>query len=950
MLKIYTTIRLQFINNLCFMDYITIKGARTNNLKNVDIKIPKEQLTVITGLSGSGKSSLAFDTIYAEGHRRYVENLSSYAKQVLGVLNKPDIDSADGLIPAIAIDQKTIAQSPRSTVGTLTEIYDYLRLAFARAGVPKCPYCKKQLAKQERRAIFESVRSIITSSHNNDEVTILAPLLHKEAGKKRIEEAIKRVNATKFSLLRHNGVTVARAKFNEEKLYDDKAHTLEVVLYQAEPAKEQKDSYTRKILAQLDKALTYGGGRATLIAGKKEHNFSQNYTCPTCATVFPEINPKLFSFNSPHGACAVCHGLGRKKYIEPNLVIPNQQLTLAEGAIRPWSRMANQTSWYEKTLSELATRNNFSIDTPIAHLTDQEKCYVLYGDGVFEGVVNNLERRYTETDSEYLRAEIEKYMIEKICPACNGKRLREEALNIFIDGKNIADITDFSVEKLSYFLNSVKISKEKEPITSPIIFEIKSRLKNLSEVGLSYLSLNRQADSLAGGEAQRIRLATQLNGALSGILYVLDEPSIGLHPSDIAMLINTLNKLKQRGNTLIVVEHDGEIMKAADYIIDIGPLAGERGGKVVAQGTYTQLKKANSLTAQYLSGRKKIPVPPKRRQVSEKKSIKVEGATAFNLRNINVSLPLGGLICITGVSGSGKSTLVYEILGKKVAQYFHRAQAKPGEHKQILGLNQLNKAINIDQSPIGRTPRSNLVTYTGIFSAIRTLFAAQPEARLRGFSASHFSFNLKGGRCEACHGDGSIKVEMHFLPDVYVVCETCGGKRYNNDALEIYVRDKNIADVLNMTVDVAAQFFADEPNIVDKLKVLQAVGLGYVPLGQSATTLSGGEAQRIKLATELSRADTGRTLYILDEPTTGLHFEDVAMLLNVLQQLANKGNTVLVIEHNLDVIKSADWVVDVGPGGGDKGGKIVASGPPEQVANVKESLTGNFIKKALTVK
>jgi len=612
--------------------------------------------------------------------------------------------------------------------------------------------------------------------------------------------------------------------------------------------------------------------------------------------------------------------------------------------------MANQTNWYEKTLSELAARHKFTVDTPIAQLTNEEKCYILYGDGTFEGVVNNLERRYTETNSEYLRSEIEKYMTEKICPSCNGKRLRQEALNIFIDNKNIADIADLSVEKLLRFLSSVKIEKEKKPITTPILDEIKSRLNNLAEVGLSYLSLSRQADSLAGGEAQRIRLATQLNGALSGILYVLDEPSIGLHPSDIAMLIKTLNKLKQRGNTLIVVEHDGEIMKAADYIIDIGPLAGERGGKVVAQGTYNQLKQASSLTAQYLSGRKKIPVPQKRRPVSEKKAIKIEGAKAFNLKNVTTSIPLDGLICITGVSGSGKSTLIYEILGKKVAQHFHRAQEKPGEHKQILGLNYLNKAINIDQSPIGRSPRSNLVTYTGIFSAIRTLFASQPEARLRGFSASHFSFNLKGGRCEACHGDGSIKIEMHFLPDVYVTCETCNGKRYNNDALEIYVRDKNIADVLSMTVDVAAQFFADESSIVDKLKVLQAVGLGYVPLGQSATTLSGGEAQRIKLATELSRADTGRTLYILDEPTTGLHFEDVAMLLDVLQKLADKGNTVLIIEHNLDVIKSADWVVDVGPGGGDKGGKIVASGPPEQVAYVKESLTGNFIKKALTVK
>lgn len=933
------------------MEYIKITGARTNNLKNISVRIPKSKLTVITGLSGSGKSSLAFDTIYAEGQRRYVENLSSYAKQILGILNKPDIDSADGLIPAIAIDQKTIARSPRSTVGTLTEIYDYLRLLFARIGDPKCPKCKKSLVRKSRNEIIDIVKTNIENKKYTDEIFILSPLSYLDTSPKRNKLVLERIERSKYQQIRIDGKFHKKEEIKDLELNPETKHTIETVISSYNLNDLKKDPIiTGKILSDIERAIHYSGGRVSIYTknSNKSIYFSENYTCENCGITFPNVSPRIFSFNSPQGACGECHGLGRRKYVDPNLVIPNQQLTLAEGAIRPWSRMANQTSWYEKTLSELAQRHNFNLYTPISDLTNEAKQYILYGDGIFEGVVLNLERRYVETDSEYLRNEIDKYMVEKICPVCNGRRLRSEALSIYVNNKNIAEVTEMSVIDLFNFIDKIKIKTSDTFIAKPIIAEIKNRLQNLKQVGLSYISIDRQADSLAGGEAQRIRLATQLNGSLSGILYVLDEPSIGLHPNDIANLIKTLIKLKEQGNTLIVVEHDAEIMKAADYIIDIGPLAGEKGGEIVAQGTYNEiLKKKNSLTAAYLSGDKVIKTPQKRREIGKNHAIDITGASEFNLKNIDISIPLNGLVCFTGVSGSGKSTLVYEILGKKVAQFFHRAQATPGKHKSIKGLNNLNKAINIDQSPIGRTPRSNLATYTGIFGPIRSLFAAQPDAKIRNFSASHFSFNLKGGRCEGCHGDGSIKVEMHFLPDVYVTCEECGGKRYNSEALEITYKEKTIADILEMTVDAAAEFFNDQTQVMDKLRILQAVGLGYVPLGQSATTLSGGEAQRIKLATELSRSDTGRTLYILDEPTTGLHFEDVSMLLSVLQRLADKGNSVLIIEHNLDVIKSADWVIDIGPGGGDEGGEIVAQGTPEQVAKVAKSLTGKHLKKIL---
>ncbi len=922
------------------MDYITITGAKTNNLKDINVKIPKGKITVITGLSGSGKSSLAFDTIYAEGHRRYVENLSSFAKQILGVLDKPDIESADGLIPAIAIDQKTIARSPRSTVGTLTEIYDYLRLLMAKAGIPKCASCHTKLKKNVPDEIISNAQKVLKE---NDNLIIFVPIAHNQSCE-QFKKTLKKIAASKYKQVYINGSLFDTNNVNLFDCKDDEFYTAEIIYANVEKQGENQIS----LKGIIDRALNIGSGRIKIshnedLSSAKEYTI--NLTCPECDAVFPQISPKLFSFNSPHGACLECHGLGRKKYIDPNLIIPNQQLTLAEGAIRPWSRMANQTPWYDKTLRELAVRNNFDLNTPVYQLSDENKSKVLYGDGVFEGVVNNLERRYVETDSDYLRGEIDKYMIERICPACGGKRLRGEALAITIKNKNIADLSTMSVSTLHNFLSEIPFGDNE--VVKPIVDEIIKRLNNLNQVGLTYLTIDRQADSLAGGEAQRIRLATQLNGSLSGVLYVLDEPSIGLHPSDVEKLIDTLKKLKEQGNTLIVVEHDEKIMKAADYIIDIGPLAGELGGNIVAQGRFSDIVKSDSLTSQYLSGRKRIKIPEERRKFSND-SIKITGAAEHNLKNIDVTIPLNVLACITGVSGSGKSTLIYDILANKVAEYFHRAIVTVGKHKKITGLENLNKAINIDQSPIGRTPRSNLATFTGIFGPIRSLFADQTEAKLKGFTASHFSFNLKGGRCEACHGDGMIKVEMHFLPDVYVTCEQCGGKRYNADALEVTYKNVNIADVLDMTVDRAMEFFKGEEQITEKLTILQAVGLGYVRLGQSATTLSGGEAQRIKLATELSRSDTGKTLYILDEPTTGLHFEDVAMLLAVLQRLVEKGNTVLVIEHNLDVIKCADYIVDIGPEGGEKGGKVVATGTPEQVSKIKESLTGQYLKPILS--
>lgn len=934
-------------NKISMKEYIKIRGARTNNLKNIDVDIPKGTLTVITGLSGSGKSSLAFDTIYAEGQRRYVENLSTYAKQILGVLSKPDIDSAEGLSPAIAIDQKSISRSPRSTVGTLTEIYDFLRLLFARAGQPHCPICKTPLIKNSREEIYD----LITASTNNhkEKILILSPIAVGEKSMSKLLKIAQKLKSSKYDKSRIDGQFFEREDLMALDLDSSFAHDVEIVIDTFD-TQELKKSPAARLKKSIEKGMVFGGGKTSVYftASGMNLSFSENYTCPKGHITLPEINPRLFSFNSPQGACQDCHGLGLKKVIDPYLVIPNQRLTLAEGAIRPWARMTNQTAWYEKTLRGLSARHNFSLNTPVEKLTDVAKSYVLFGDDTFEGVVGNLERRYLETDSEYLRSTIEKYMMERVCETCKGKRLRIDALGVLIEGKNITDINSLGISEAKIYLSNIKLPAEASKIAKPIITEIITRLKFLEEVGLSYLTLDRQADSLAGGEAQRIRLATQLCGSLSGVIYILDEPSIGLHPKDTEKLVVTLKMLRDKGNTVIVVEHDESIIRSADYIIDIGPLAGVAGGEVLASGNLAGiLKSKRSLTSAYLSGKKNITAPKIRRLYDRDKSIHIVGATEFNLKNINADIPTGLLVCVTGASGSGKSTLIYEILGKKVAQFFYRAKAKPGKHKSIKGLELFNKAINIDQSPIGRTPRSNLATYTGLFGPIREIFAAQPDAKLKGFTLSHFSFNLRGGRCENCHGDGLIKVEMHFLPDVYVLCEECHGKRYNSEALEVVYKEKTIADILDMTVDDAAAFFSDCRQLATKLQTLRMVGLGYVPLGQSATTLSGGEAQRIKLATELSRNDTGKTLYILDEPTTGLHFEDTSKLLAVLQKLVDRGNTVLVIEHNLDVVKSADWIIDLGPGGGDEGGEIVASGTPEQIAKNVKSPTGRYLKKVL---
>ncbi len=928
-------------------EYIKIRGARTNNLKNIDVDIPKGTLTVITGLSGSGKSSLAFDTIYAEGQRRYVENLSTYAKQILGVLSKPDIDSAEGLSPAIAIDQKSISRSPRSTVGTLTEIYDFLRLLFARAGQPHCPICSTPLIKNNREEIFELVTAC-TNNHK-EEILILSPIAVGERSVSKLLKIAQKLKNSKYARSRIDGKFFDRDNLTALDLDPSVAHDVEIVIDTFDTKELKKVTEITRLKKSLEKSLVFGGGKTSVyfMMSKNNLSFSENYTCPKGHITLPEISPRLFSFNSPQGACQDCHGLGLKKVIDPYLVIPNQRLTLAEGAIRPWARMTNQTAWYEKTLRELSSRHSFSLNTPVEELTDIAKSNVLFGDEKFEGVVRNLERRYLETDSEYLRSTIEKYMVERVCETCKGRRLRIDALGVLIDGKNITDINSLGILDTKTYLSQIKLPPRPAKIAKPIISEIITRLKFLEEVGLSYLTLGRQADSLAGGEAQRIRLATQLCGSLSGVIYILDEPSIGLHPKDTEKLVTTLKMLRDKGNTVIVVEHDESIIRSADYIVDIGPLAGVAGGEVLASGNLPSiLRSKRSLTAAYLNG-KRIITTTRIRRPNNGINIHIVGATEFNLKNIDANIPTGLLVCVTGASGSGKSTLIYDILGKKVAQYFYRAKSKPGKHKAIKGLELFNKAINIDQSPIGRTPRSNLATYTGLFGPIREIFAAQSDAKLKGFTLSHFSFNLKGGRCENCHGDGLIKVEMHFLPDVYIPCEECHGKRYNSEALEVTYKDKTIADILDMTVDDAAKFFGDCRQLAGKLQVLIMVGLGYVPLGQSATTLSGGEAQRIKLATELSRNDTGRTLYILDEPTTGLHFEDTSKLLAVLQKLVDRGNTVLVIEHNLDVIKSADWIIDMGPGGGDEGGEIIASGTPEQVAKNTKSLTGQYLKKVL---
>ena len=952
---------------------ISIRGARVNNLKNIDIDIPRNKLVVVTGLSGSGKSSLAFDTVYAEGQRRYVESLSSYARQFLEVKEKPDVDQITGLSPAIAIDQRYSAQNPRSTVGTITEIYDMLRLMFSRIGHPHCPSCGHEVSRQTVEEIVEKIWSI----NHKVNVSILAPIIREQKGSHRkIFDEIRKAN---YYQVRLDGILYSIEEVEQIEIDKQKKHTVEVVVDRIllDGDKETKDQLfeSTKVAADL------GNGLVVVLRSDKAGDtlFSQYYTCPKCDIDLPEIELRSFSFNSPFGACPVCSGLGTKMEVDPELVISNPRLTLAQGAIKPWTKIfSNQTSIWQ-LLAAVAKRHRFSIDVPVEKLSKKALDIVLCGTGdeeyevgtkslVFEGVLPGLENKHKETDSDYIRREIEKYMRQHVCPECSGKRLKKESLAVTVGGRTIIDYTDVAIADLksmiSELLKSAKYKGKKLPkkefeyiteainntefkVAGAVIKEIDRRVGFMENVGLDYLTLGRSATSLSGGEAQRIRLATQLGSSLSEVIYVLDEPSIGLHPADNNKLIKTLKELRDKGNSVIVVEHDEDMMRAADYIIDVGPGAGIYGGEVVAQGTIDVIKKnPKSLTGKYLSGKEKIEIIKKQKR-SISKVIEIRGAKAFNLKNLDIKIPLGNLVAITGVSGSGKSTLMTEILSKALARYFYRSKDLPAEHKEIRGLENVDKVITIDQSPIGRTPRSNPATYTGVFTYIRDLFTLVPEAKIKGYDAGRFSFNVKGGRCEACGGDGLIKIEMQFLPDVYVECAECKGRRYNKKTLEIHYRGKNIADVLDMTVAEAKIFFGDTPILNEKLSVLEEVGLGYLTLGQPATTLSGGEAQRIKLATELSRYATGKTLYILDEPTTGLHFDDIKRLLYILDRLVEKGNSVLIIEHNLDFIKCADWIIDLGPEGGDRGGYLIAEGTPAQVARVAGSATGQYLKRVL---
>jgi len=959
-------------------DKIIVKGAKIHNLKNINVEIPKNKLTVITGLSGSGKSSLAFDTIYAEGQRRYVESLSTYARQFLQLMEKPDVEAIDGLSPAISIDQKTASRNPRSTVGTVTEIYDYFRLLFAKVGHPHCPVCKKTIQRQSASQIVD----VVANMTENKKILLLSPVVRgKKGSHAKVFEKIKKDG---FVRVRVDGEVISI--LNIPLLDENKKHDVEIVVDRLVIKNFKKEYKTlstgekieipnadrSRLADSIETALKHGEGLIKIVDNDsgEEEVFSEHFACAECGVNIPEISPRSFSFNNPQGACPECHGLGTKLVIDENLVIPNKSLTLAEGAIMPWSATTSHLTWYNRILESVARQHGFSMHKPVKELSEKQINVILYGSGEkkydvsikkstggkftgqystsFEGVIPNLERRYMETDSDYIRKKIEKYMQILECPTCHGYRLRPEILAVTIDGNSIIDVTRFSVTKALNFFQNLSLSEMEEAIAKPILKEIINRLNFLGNVGLSYLTLDRAANTLSGGEAQRIRLATQIGSKLSGVIYVLDEPSIGLHQNDNAKLINTLIDLKELGNTVIVVEHDVDTMLASDYILDIGPGAGKDGGKVIAAGTPEQIMKhPNSVTGKYLASKMSIPVPKKRRAGNGHR-LMIKGAGEHNLKNLDVEIPLGMFVGITGVSGSGKSTLINDILVKEVERVINGTKhASIGKHEKIEGIDQLDKIINIDQSPIGRTPRSNPATYTGVFTDIRELFASTPESRLRGYKSGRFSFNVKGGRCEACAGDGIKKIEMHFLPDIYVPCEVCKGRRYNSEALEVTYRGKNIADVLEMTVAEALEFFDAIPGIKTKLQTLYEVGLSYIHLGQSATTLSGGEAQRIKLATELSRRSTGKTLYILDEPTTGLHFDDVKKLLEVLQRLVEKGNTVLTIEHNLDVIKSVDYVIDLGPEGGEKGGTILATGKPEEVAKVAKSYTGQWLKKYL---
>ncbi|AMQ22631.1 excinuclease ABC subunit UvrA [Geobacillus sp. JS12] len=936
------------------MDKIIVKGARAHNLKNIDVEIPRGKLVVLTGLSGSGKSSLAFDTIYAEGQRRYVESLSAYARQFLGQMEKPDVDAIEGLSPAISIDQKTTSRNPRSTVGTVTEIYDYLRLLFARIGRPICPTHGIEIQSQT----IEQMVDRLLAYPERTKMQILAPIVSGKKG----------THAKTLEDIRKQGYVRVRIDGEMRELTEDieleknKKHSIDVVVDRI----IIKDGIASRLADSLETALKLADGKVVVdVIGEGELLFSEKHACPYCGFSIGELEPRLFSFNSPFGACPDCDGLGVKLEVDLDLVIPNDELTLKEHAIAPWEPQSSQ--YYPQLLEAVCRHYGIPMDVPVKDLPKEQLDKILYGSGgepiyfrytndfgqvreqyiAFEGVIPNVERRYRETSSDYIREQMEKYMAEQPCPTCQGYRLKKESLAVLVGGKHIGEVTAMSVTEALAFFDGLELTEKEAQIARLILREIRDRLGFLQNVGLDYLTLSRSAGTLSGGEAQRIRLATQIGSRLTGVLYVLDEPSIGLHQRDNDRLIATLKSMRDLGNTLIVVEHDEDTMLAADYLIDIGPGAGIHGGEVVAAGTPEEvMDNPNSLTGQYLSGKKFISIPAERRR-PDGRWLEVIGAREHNLKNVSVNIPLGTFVAVTGVSGSGKSTLVNEVLYKALAQKLHRAKAKPGEHRDIRGLEHLDKVIDIDQSPIGRTPRSNPATYTGVFDDIRDVFASTNEAKVRGYKKGRFSFNVKGGRCEACHGDGIIKIEMHFLPDVYVPCEVCHGKRYNRETLEVTYKGKNIADVLDMTVEDALDFFASIPKIKRKLETLYDVGLGYMKLGQPATTLSGGEAQRVKLAAELHRRSNGRTLYILDEPTTGLHVDDIARLLDVLHRLVDNGDTVLVIEHNLDVIKTADYIIDLGPEGGDRGGQIVAVGTPEEVAEVKESHTGRYLKPIL---
>ena len=926
---------------------LIVRGAREHNLRNIDVVIPRDRLTVITGLSGSGKSSLAFDTIYAEGQRRYVESLSAYARQFLGLMEKPDVDSIEGLSPAISIEQKSAGHNPRSTVGTVTEVYDYLRLLYARAGTPHCPNCGRAVQRQSAGQIAD----IVLGWPADTRLEVRAPLVQGRKGEFR--DLFETVRKQGFIRAYVDGELHELA--DPPKLNRRQNHTISVVVDRLVVRPEDR----ARLADSIETALKLADGLAEVAAiGGATEIFSERYGCPNCGISLPELEPRQFSFNSPFGACPACGGLGTRKRVSEALVLGDPRISILEGVVMPWGE---PTGYLRKVvLPALARQFKFDLNTPWGDLPASVRECLLHGDkkkkgtdGAWEGILAHVERRYEETDSDTVRVELDEYMVSVPCSACDGRRLRRESLAVTVHGRNIGELAELSIDEALAFFESVPVREQGRPgldpgIAGPILKEVRERLRFLVDVGLDYLTLGRSAESLSGGEAQRIRLATQIGSRLVGVLYILDEPSIGLHQRDNARLIATLEQLRDLGNTVIVVEHDDETMRSADHLIDLGPGAGKHGGEIVAAGTVEEvMRHPASLTGQYLTGAREIPIPAARRRPDTTRMIRIDGAREHNLRDVTAEIPLGLFVAVTGVSGSGKSTLVEDLLHRALARHFYRARVIPGAHRRILGLEHIDKVIDIDQSPIGRTPRSNPATYTGLFTPIRELFAEMPEAKIRGYGPGRFSFNVKGGRCESCQGDGLVKIEMHFLPDVYVPCEVCKGKRYNRETLEVRFRGLSIAEVLELTVEDACAFFENQPRIHLKLQTLSDVGLGYIHLGQSATTLSGGEAQRVKLATELSKRDTGRTLYILDEPTTGLHFEDVRLLLEVLHRLVDRGNTVLVIEHNLDVVKTADWILDLGPDGGTRGGTIVAAGSPEEVARIEASHTGRYLRQVL---